>query len=96
MNKNSTAYKAGVVAGTVLDVALTPVNPCGKVKVAEVRGQGIVGGPGGEAHGLAAGEAFAQGDVTSGMLSLVAARSERREAEQILLHGWDADSDRGR
>ncbi len=31
VNKNSTAYKVGVVPD-VLDVALTPVNPCGKLK----------------------------------------------------------------
>jgi hypothetical protein len=73
VDKNSTAYKAGEVAGTVLDVALTPVNPCGKVKWLKYAVKGLSAAQA-TGHAANAGEAFAQGDVAGGALSLVAAR----------------------
>ena len=54
-------------------MALTPVNPCGKVKWLKYAVKGLSAAQA-AGHGVAAGEAFAEGDVTSGMLSLVAAR----------------------
>src|SRR5262249_1762705 len=65
VNKNSTAYKAGVVAGTVLDVALTPVNPCGKAAWL-AKGVKAISAAQAAGHGIAAGEAFANGDYVGG------------------------------
>jgi len=73
VNKNSTAYKAGVVAGTVLDVALTPVNPCGKAAWL-AKGVKAISAAQAAGHSIAAGEAFANGDYAEGALSLISAR----------------------
>jgi hypothetical protein len=52
---------------------LTPVNPCGKVKWLKYAVKGLSAAQA-SGHAVAAGQAFADGDVTTGMLSLVSAR----------------------
>jgi hypothetical protein len=81
VNYNSSAYKAGEVAGEVLDLALTPVNPCGKIKLIKY-GVKALSAAQATGHLFNAKDAIENGDLLGAADELLSAKSGFGKAGQ--------------